>query len=127
LQDFLSFKASWKRWWARLQPPERRVSDAEPLAKEGVDDVEWKELRKGSINGFYTIIVSLSWWLRFALDDPIEGGDFVEVLSDVSWVQDRMIESLERNAKRAREEEESPAGASPAKRYVKLLLDLHQY
>jgi hypothetical protein len=43
-------------------------------------------LRKEGVNGFYSIISELSWWLQ-AIDDSDANQlqDFTETLDDVSW------------------------------------------
>jgi hypothetical protein len=52
----------------------------------------WVETRKGSINGFFNIVVSLSWWmLALAGASGEEANEFLITLKDVLLVLDQML------------------------------------
>jgi hypothetical protein len=96
----LVFKNSWKKWWVHLQPAERKVEGSEfaDLVRDGLDDIDWTELSKGGSNGFFSIIISLSWWLKAVINDSGDDGELSEVesiMEDVSWVLDQIIRSTQ--------------------------------
>jgi hypothetical protein len=105
IQNLENFSSSWKAWWGSLQPPERKEQDAGVLTKVTLGVDSWVELRKGGMNGFFCIIMSLSWWLA-AVKMEIQLDDLVEALKDVSWVLEQMVESSSSNEKRSRDHNE---------------------
>jgi hypothetical protein len=60
--DLNAFVASWKKWWGALQPQSCKQSGNGKLSRVVSGDEEWEELKKGSVNGFSNVVVSLSWW-----------------------------------------------------------------
>jgi hypothetical protein len=105
IQNLEKFASSWMAWWRSLQPPERKEKGAEVLAKVILGGDSWVELRKGGINGFFCIIMSLSWWLAAAKAEN-RLNDLVEVLTDVSWVLEQMAKLSPGNEKRPRDHDE---------------------
>ncbi|KAF6750103.1 hypothetical protein DFP72DRAFT_852072 [Ephemerocybe angulata] len=76
----------WMAWWRRLQPSWRLIGDntnSIPTSRVLVDDADWSCLEKGGTAGLWTVVVSLSWWLR-----ALSGGEdvFWLAVDDVSWV-----------------------------------------
>jgi hypothetical protein len=104
-------------WWISLQPASR--GGVQLLREVDVGEV-WLETRKGSINGFFNVVVSLSWWME-ALTSDEESSKFLTTLKDVLWVLDCMLKP---NAtKRGRDaSDDLEEGENIAKRYVQLLL-----
>ena len=100
--DIPAFMATWKKWWVSLQPSSR-VHQGQKLRQVVDGKEEWEELKKGSINGFFTVIVSLSWCLATTLT-PAQHKTFLEVVKDVSWVQDQIIAKLKPSLKRGQDE-----------------------
>jgi len=84
---------SWKAWWLSLQP-DSRVQQGSKLRRVHVTGEKWEKLSKGGINGFFNIVVSLSWWWA-AVKSSAQRKVFMEMLEDVSWVQDQVISSLQ--------------------------------
>ncbi|KAI0713991.1 hypothetical protein C8Q76DRAFT_601935, partial [Earliella scabrosa] len=87
IKSLPAFIASWRKWWSRLQPAERRSDESVwPLLRNPpADAASWSDVRRGGCNGLFMVLMTLSWWLR-ALD---EGGDTAELRSaveDVTWV-----------------------------------------
>jgi hypothetical protein len=101
--DLPAFVASWKKWWTSLQP-KSRVQKGGKWSHEVDDGEEWEDLRKGSINGFFNVVVSLASWC-VALKTGAQQKLFGEVVKDVSWVMDQMI--VVGGAKRKHSEVES--------------------
>ncbi|KAH9972532.1 hypothetical protein BGW80DRAFT_1119794, partial [Lactifluus volemus] len=62
IKDVATFSWSWKQWWATLQPPQRRDDNTSKLKRLALGIDSWADLRKGGVNGFYSIISGLSWW-----------------------------------------------------------------
>lgn len=99
IDDLPAFVGSWKRWWGALQP-KSRVQKGNGKGSRGVDDKEeWEDLRKGSINGFFNIVVSLaSWWM--ALKTAAQRKIFLEMIDEVSWAMDQMMGEVGAGKKR---------------------------
>jgi hypothetical protein len=51
----------------------------------------WMELKKGGLNGFYIIVVSLGWWYK-AIEGNAGKKEFSKMLKDVLWVCEHMNE-----------------------------------
>lgn len=86
------YSTSWWLWWKSLQPTWR----AETLSRDfrGVGDYDWDELRKGTQNGYFVLILSLGLWLR-GLQNKGEKGRWPcgDAMREVEWVLDQMIAS----------------------------------
>jgi hypothetical protein len=83
---------TWKAWWGSLQPSMRSLSRTSKLPRAIGPDDNWEELQKGGINGFFTVVASLSWWFAELKTDP-QRKDF-EAASDVLWAQQQVIAHL---------------------------------
>jgi hypothetical protein len=118
IEDVDSWRESWVRWWISLQPVTRQ---GEKLLRVVEADELWVETKKGTINGFYNIVVSLGWWLK-ALKIESDRTNFNSILDDVLWVAREMVPNLNQSTKRTRtnsvtsdsEGREKP----PSKRYA---------
>jgi hypothetical protein len=86
----------WRIWWVSLQPQSR---DGDKLLRVVTPSETWPETRKGSINGFYSIVVSLGWWME-ALKSPSQQSEFSLMLADVQWVLGQMLGLQNTSAKR---------------------------
>ena len=73
-----------------------------PLQQSVDADEGWGELMKGSINGFFTVVVSLAWWWQGVKSAP-QRKVWFEMVDDVLWVQDQMIVKLRGVRKRGRD------------------------
>jgi hypothetical protein len=98
IKDLNRFVAAWKRWWASLQPDSRRLG-GHKLSQVVETGEKWDELRKGSINGFFNIVVSLLWWYA-GIKNAVQGKVYKETVADVLWVLEWMAESRSNNKKR---------------------------
>ena len=113
IEDLPAFVTLWRKWWISLQPSSQ-VKQGRKLCQAVDDHEEWEELQKGSINGFFTVIISLSWWLT-AAKTAAQHKIFLEVVEDVSWVQDQIIARLKPSLKRGHKDE---GEVQKAKRFV---------
>jgi hypothetical protein len=75
------------KWWFSLQPVAR---EGEKLLRAMDADEQWVETKKGTINGFYNVVVSLGWWLK-ALKTDVDRANFDSILDDVLWVANQMV------------------------------------
>ena len=83
------FAKEWVMWWVSLQPKSRCGRELLRVDEEE----KWDDLCKGGPNGFFTLVVSLGWWVA-ANDD--EGKELLdEMVSDVSWVLKQIIKMLD--------------------------------
>ena len=105
IADVGEWAKSWRMWWVSLQPESR---EGEKLLQVVGSDECWAETKKGGINGFYNVVVSLGWWL-VAITTDGERDEFATVLADVVWVMNHMLVScqpVDRTAKRSHEDVE---------------------
>ena len=116
IADVAEWAKSWRTWWVSLQPESR---EGEKLLQVVGSDECWAETKKGGINGFYNVIVSLGWWL-VAITTDGERDEFATMLADVVWVMNRMIvncQPVDHTAKRSHEDVEPYGeGGKTAKR-----------
>ena len=87
IADISEWAKLWRTWWIGLQPESR---EGEKLLRVVGADEPWVETKKGGINGFYNVVVSLGWWLE-AVSTDSERDEFATVLADVLWVMNHMI------------------------------------
>jgi hypothetical protein len=110
IDDLLAFAASWKEWWAALQP-KSRGQNGKKWSQKVDEGEEWKELRKGSINGFFNIVVSLAAW-SVGLKNAGQQKIFMEMVDDVLWVMDQMMKESRVGKKHGRESTGGEEGRS---------------
>jgi hypothetical protein len=95
LPDLVKFKDSWKKWWVHLQPAERKAGeDFESLTRWGTKNSDWTDLARGGVNGFFSVVLTLSWWLNAVTTDKEGLLELEAIFEDVLWVQDKIIFSL---------------------------------
>jgi hypothetical protein len=92
IEDLRDFTLAWKAWWKSLQPSTRVSSRSKLQRKIGPDD-SWESLQKNGINGFFTIVASLSWWFAEAKTDA-QIKDFNYFAADILWAQEQIISKL---------------------------------
>ena len=83
------FGKRFMEWWKLLQPSWR--NDKDSLVRSLPQGETWDGLRKGGTAGIYTVVISLSWWIKsqFAERDPIAW----KAVEDISWVIQQMMNS----------------------------------
>jgi hypothetical protein len=87
INDSAQFSTSWWAWWQTLQPKWRVNNNT--LSQEIPSEGEtWTATSKPGCNGFFVVLLTLSWWLQTAVHDV---NDFHAALSDTMWVLDQMI------------------------------------
>ena len=96
IQKLPRYAASWKKWWSSLQPD----SWERKLVRNVDAGEKWEGLQKGSINGFFNIVISLVWW-HAAITNPSQRKAHEEMVEDVSWVLDWMLDDRKHGKKRA--------------------------
>ena len=74
-----------------LQDAER--GDSWPLAKDKDVAYDWSELTKGGRNGFFLLLLALSWWYKLLRTDN-EKASFKEAVVDTTWVLDQVVRGL---------------------------------
>ncbi|TFK79958.1 hypothetical protein K466DRAFT_442385, partial [Polyporus arcularius HHB13444] len=64
IKSFPAFVGQFQKWWARLQPSERRdPGNPWPLLKTAPEDpASWSDVRRGGCNGLFMVLMCLSWW-----------------------------------------------------------------
>lgn len=106
IKSAAAFGEQWWQWYLELQPAGRAQEDGS-LQRVVLDKAEWSELYKGTINGMYSLLASLAWWLKAANPARTPKVEVSKVLDDVSWVLEAMTRA--HSSKRASPEAEEPA------------------
>ncbi|KAF4579407.1 hypothetical protein EYR36_001217 [Pleurotus pulmonarius] len=111
IKNIKVFCQQWWLWYHELQL-ECRKAVGGCLQRVAPPNDEWTELRKGTINGMYSLLASLGWWMNAANGAKQCQDDVSLALSDVAWVLESMVrlgtsksaspEAEERVSKRAR-------------------------
>lgn len=109
------YSTSWWLWWKSLQPPWRSSTLSRDL--RGIGDYNWDDLRKGTQNGFFLVILSIGLWLR-SLDNDMERGKWPcgDAMREVEWALDQMIMYGERSSLGKRGRDHGSEGAPKSKR-----------
>ncbi len=87
-----AFAQQWWLWYTELQPAARRLPDG-TLQRIPLEGQDWTELRKGTINGIYSLLASLGWWLKAATANGDCKAEISRALADVDWVLDSVVRS----------------------------------
>jgi hypothetical protein len=88
IENIDGYVGAWITWWTSLQPSWRGLNLAR---KKPMEHESWEQICKGGNNGFFIIMITLAWW-------KVHGGasdQFQEMLEDVMWVCEQMMESME--------------------------------
>jgi hypothetical protein len=98
VEDSGEFIDSWWKWWEGLQPAWRVAKGSGlGLSQDAPDATEsWKEIRKGGCNGFFMIVLALSWWLTQS-GQNFANQTFLKAFDDVNWVLDQIILFAQQN------------------------------
>jgi hypothetical protein len=86
IENVGEYEEAWMKWWSSLQPSWRGVNLVRKMVPE---DERWENTCKGGNNGFFIIMITLAWWKAA----NSTSGKWVEMLEDVIWVCEKMIES----------------------------------
>lgn len=94
-----SFGDGWEAWYAGLQPKWRVLandsSTTVTLSQDPPDDAvlsDWSEIKKGSQNGFFLLILTLGWWGVGASDQgPDELERWAAALDELRWVLEFLL------------------------------------
>ena len=113
VSDVTAFAKEWKAWWIDLQPESR---EGERLLRIATPGESWDIQRKGGINGFFNIVVSMSWWCS-AVKTTAQKKLLSDMADDVAWVLTQMIGSLKKPGKRPLDDAEDVGAKIIAKRY----------
>src|SRR5216684_864424 len=76
------YKVSWQKWWQGLQPKWHQLDDGTLLQEVPEMGEQWESLQRGGTNGFFMIVLALSWWVG-AMGGIV---DDLGLLDDVTWV-----------------------------------------
>ncbi len=94
------FIGQFQKWWARLQPSERRDPvNPWPLLKTAPEDsASWSDVKRGGCNGLFMVLMCLSWWMNTLDADGDEYADDLqelrEAVSDVHWAITAMVPDI---------------------------------
>jgi hypothetical protein len=88
--DLPAYVKAWHAWWRELQPKSHLTQQGTELLQQVGAGETWVELRKGSQNGFYMVVLTLSWWKKAAITSPQQKA-FSAALEDALWAVDQML------------------------------------
>lgn len=92
------YAAAWMSWWTELQPRSRKDLKRSVAASEN-----WDALQKGTVNGFFVVLLALSWWVKAENREDKKMLEFA--MKDVFWVLETMILTLSQSADGAEADE----------------------
>ena len=98
-----------------MQPKSRVQQKGSKMSHVVDENEDWVELKKGSINGFFNVVVGLAMWWT-AVKTGAQRRVFLEMVNDVSWALDQMMAKLEVGRKHGLEEDKAE-DRGRAKRY----------
>ncbi|KAM6492806.1 hypothetical protein JOM56_010940, partial [Amanita muscaria] len=58
--DTTEFGATWRSWWASMQPAWRK---GESLLKEVPSEADWTQIIQGGPLGLALVVMTLAWWI----------------------------------------------------------------
>jgi hypothetical protein len=86
------FAIIFKSWWESLQPA-WRLLDTWPPSRDVPPSEDWQILHREGINGWFIILMCLSWWVPKAISQK-QRTVFESVKADVGWVIKKVLGSL---------------------------------
>lgn len=95
IRNVAQYGAEWELWWHALQP-EMRLDEAGELQRPEAlaEGDSWSVLRRGGPNGFFLVLLALSWWLASA-DEGQDMAEVWEMVEDVCWVLGKLLVEAE--------------------------------
>ena len=121
--DIDTFADECGAWWHAMQPAARGASKSE--RPDGLTLEDWKAVRVPTRNGFYLVLVALSWWGICLFSDPPQGPGMLKawetMVDDVAWAVDswtaaEAIENEDRSSNGSSTVDEEDEDAPPATR-----------
>ena len=85
-----AFGQEWLKWYTELQPASRKDATG-GLHRAIPDNTNWNELSKGTVNGIYSLIASLGWWLNAIETSKGSKVEVLKAISDINWSLAAMI------------------------------------
>ncbi|KAJ6488778.1 hypothetical protein C8R45DRAFT_826902 [Mycena sanguinolenta] len=83
---------AWWKWWTSLQPKERTMGREGGLSRPDLAD--WSEMAVlHGRNGLLQVMATLLWWGDEATRRTGERASWLEAVSDVTWVLERVLAS----------------------------------
>lgn len=82
---------SWRQWWSKLQPDWRLEGAAWPLSRDIPVGGQVSMFAYSGPNGFFLIILSLSWWGKMAADGLVDAEELETAVDDVLWVLTQVV------------------------------------
>lgn len=107
----------FQEWWKGLQPPSRDMSGDWPPPRVIPDGADWSGLMRNGPNGFYLVVVALSWWVSHATTQALRE-EFDSIVDDVNWVLMILLGLMSGSGKRSRDLVDDEENDQPRKKYV---------
>jgi len=118
------FPLQWRAWWVIIQPSWRQevIGSSWPPPQATASKSDWKSLKKAGPNGFYLVMLTLSWW-GWAIANssaPVPYTEFDIAVADVEWVLSNIIQQLApaSTSMKRPSADDKPKEEPRAKRYV---------
>ena len=115
------FATQWEEWYMHLQPDWRLDTHSEDASGSGIslsqdppEDAiisDWQDIKKGSQNGLFLLLLSLGWWGLGASD---QGEDVLSwwacAFDDLRWVLEFLVSEENDNQESDKEGDEKDEG-----------------
>ena len=110
----------WCQWWSSLQPNWRLEGVTWPLSRNIPRGGQVSTFAFSGPNGFFLIILSLSWWGKMAADGLVDSDEFETAVDDVLFLSHVVGGISCIPAKRAHDKDDTLMKPG-SKRYVRLV------
>lgn len=92
------FPLEWCAWWLVIQPSWRQevTNSSWPPSQVTASKSDWTPLKKAGLNGFYLVMLTLSWWAWAIAKSPvpIPYTEFDVAVADAEWVLSNIVLQL---------------------------------
>src|SRR6188768_241736 len=117
------FPLEWRAWWLVIQLSWRQevIGSSWPPPRATALKSDWASLKKAGPNGFYLVMLTLSWW-AWSIEKspaPVPYAEFDLAVADVEWVLSNIDHQFGRGSGAKRPSSEEELSEKPrSKRYV---------
>lgn len=84
----------WRQWWLSLQPDWRLEGVSWPPSREIPEGGHMSTVACSGPNGFFLVLLSLSWWGKLVADGLADSTEFEMAIDDVFFVLSHVVSGM---------------------------------